>query len=118
MGFFLMISLFYILCVISSFVKYKMKVIAIITILGTLRYSTARSICDESRDSNRGYHVDFFDGFDTEALDTKSWKITVGNEIGQLRDSYGSEDSISITGGKLVIESKREKHGKYDFVSG
>ena len=85
---------------------------------GAVGCTTAASLCDESAPENAAYRVAFLDSFDSELVDTEKWTVTVGNEVGQLRDSYGSADNVYTEDGKLVMQSNREKHDIYDFTSG
>ena len=83
-------------------------------ILGTSAQAYV-SLCDET---DQGWKVDFFDDFLGDSLDKGLWTPTLGNEVGQLRDSWGTLENISLKDGKLVIQSKRENADIYNFTSG
>mmetsp|Transcript_23765 Transcript_23765/g.47286 ORF Transcript_23765/g.47286 Transcript_23765/m.47286 type:complete len:272 (-) Transcript_23765:35-850(-) len=87
-----------------------MKLPAVITL--AMATTTSASLCDEDSD----FVVDFFDTFDNDELG-EVWAITEGNELGQLRDTWGTSDNVVVEDGKLELWSRREESHGYSFTS-
>lgn len=73
--------------------------------------STA-SFCDATGD----WKLDWLEEFDS--LDLDAWSVVQGNDEGSCRDALCTASNVKVSGGHLVITSKRENEGGYNFTTG
>lgn len=68
-----------------------------------------------------GWTTAWLDDFDGDALDPTSWTAQVGNagrNIGSCRDAYCDAANVGVANGTLLLTTKREVHGGYNFTTG
>ena len=82
------------------------------TLTKALAGQTPASLCEEDSD----FAVDFFDSFARAELG-EDWVITEGNELGQLRDTFGTSDNVVVEDGNLELWTRREDSNGYSFTS-
>ena len=56
------------------------------------------------------------DDFDGNTL-ASHWVATEGNQVGQLRDTWGTSDNIVVADGQLQLWTRREESHGYNFTS-
>ena len=78
-----------------------------------LKPDKPKSFCDEA-----GWDMVFADDFNGSALDTKSWTVDLGAGDSRVRNSQGTADNVYLENGALVLRSKAEKAGKWNYTSG
>lgn len=78
-----------------------------------LRPDKPKSFCDEE-----GWTMVFADDFSGSALNESSWTVDLGAGDSRVRNSQGTADNVYLEDGALVLRSKREKSGKWNYTSG
>lgn len=88
-------------------------IIVVVTCVTTV----SSSFCDTSP----SWALSWEDDFNEPTLDLTSWTIQVGNagrNIGSCRDALCTAENVYVENGNLVIVSKREEKGGYNFTTG
>jgi beta-glucanase (GH16 family) len=78
-----------------------------------LRPDKPKSFCDE-----KGWTMVFADDFSGSALNESSWTVDLGAGDSRVRNSQGTADNVYLEDGALVLRSKRETSGKWNYTSG
>ena len=80
--------------------------IVLLGLLAPLAWSA--SFCDPSGD----WQANWADEFDGTALNSSSWSVITGSDVGACRDALCTADNVQVSNGKLILTSKRESQGK------
>ena len=70
------------------------------------------SFCDQA-----GWELVFADDFDGDQLNSTTWSLDLNGGDSRVRNSMGTADNVYLEEGALVLRSKREKQGRYNYVS-
>jgi len=58
------------------------------------------------------------DEFDMNSLDNANWSMDLEGGDSMVRDSQGTADNVWVEDGNLVLQTKKETTGEYNYTSG
>lgn len=58
------------------------------------------------------------DEFEGDALDPSSWNVVTGADVGCCRDALCTSSNVAVANGTLILTSKAEATGQYNYTTG
>lgn len=76
---------------------------------------------DSFCDSRGGFALEWRDEFEGAGLDASAWNVVNGDKgrnVGACREAECLPQNVKVSDGNLVLTSRREKHGEFNYTTG